>query len=233
MRYFVSDIHGEMGLLLQLLDRIGFGPADELFVCGDMLDKGPHSVTLLKFIFSHPNIHCIQGNHEWQFLQYYHSLLRASPTDFDGVLTALRAYFQTDGHLLDWDTVDALEALPYYIEESDFICVHAGAPLSPDGHLLPLHTATPQQLVNDRRFKDPAVLPANAPCIFFGHTPTAYLCGRNEILIYPRRPSRAPAQITDLYKVHLDTGTFLGGVLGCYCAEDGTACYVQKKGPKT
>ncbi len=51
MVYFVSDIHGEYALFRALLKTIGFSAADELYICGDMIDKGPRSVALLKFIF--------------------------------------------------------------------------------------------------------------------------------------------------------------------------------------
>lgn len=42
------------------------------------------------------------------------------------ILNKLREYFPSDGNLLDLDTVDRIETLPYYIEKEDFICAHAG-----------------------------------------------------------------------------------------------------------
>lgn len=228
MRYIASDLHGEAELFLRLLDRIRFSDTDELLICGDILDKGPESVRLAKLIFSQPNIRCIMGNHEHQFIKHYHSLLNRSPHDFDAVLAELRAYFPKDGHLLDWETVDALEALPYYIEEPGLLCVHAGAPLDAEGRLLPVREATPEFLVNDRRFKEPTVLPGRGPCVFFGHTPTAYLYGKNEVLAYPR-PGRARVEhFTDYCKVHLDVGTWLCGVMGCFCTDTRLVHYVSK-----
>ena len=228
MRYIASDLHGEAELFLRLLDSIRFSDTDELLICGDILDKGPESIRLARLVFSQPNIRCIAGNHEHRFLKHYHSILGRSPKDFDAVLEELRADFPTDGHLLDWETVDALEALPYYIEEPDLLCVHAGVPLDATGHPLPVRNATPEQLVNDRRFQEPTVLPVTGPCVFFGHTPTGYLYGKNEILAYPRPGRTAITHFTDYCKVHLDVGTWLGGKMGCFCTDTCLVHSVEK-----
>ena len=227
MRYIASDLHGEAELFLRLLDQIRFSDGDEMIVCGDILDKGAEPVRLARLLFASPNIRCIAGNHEHAFLRRYHALLSRSPTDFDAVLQELRADL-ADGHLLDWDTVDALEALPYYVEEEGLLCVHAGVPLNERAELLPVRDATPEQLVNDRRFKHPDVRPQNGPCVCFGHTPTVYLCGRHEILTYPRKGRETVTHFTDLCKIHLDVGTWLGGVMGCFCTDTCLAHYVHK-----
>lgn len=228
MRYCVSDVHGEYDLFLRLLQKIRFSDADELLICGDIIDKGQDSVQLSRLIFSCPNMRCIMGNHEHAFVKQYHALMQSSPEDYDAVLEKLQAYFPHDGHLLDWETVDRFDELPYYIEEDTFICVHAGAPLDKNGMLLPLENATPEQLVNDRRFKDPEAIYCGDKCVLFGHTPTNYICGADKILVYRKQPNTKSSQITDYYKIHLDTGTWLNGVLGCFCIDTCRAIYVNK-----
>ena len=69
--------------------------------------------------------------------------------NFEGVLNILQKYFQNDGYLLDWDTVDRFEQLPCYIEEDEYICVHAGVPLDSEGKLVPLRNVSIEQLVYD------------------------------------------------------------------------------------
>ena len=228
MTYVLSDIHGEYGLFMRLLDKIKFSDGDTLISCGDIIDKGQDSVRLLKFISGMPDARCINGNHEYDFLKYYWSLMRERTGDYDGVLKKLREYFPYDGRLLDWDAVDWIESRPYFIEENNFICVHAGVPLGADGRILPLERATREQLVYDRNFKDPN-LQVNGKCVFFGHTPTGYLLnGESKIIAY-RREQTEGEKITDFYKIHLDTGTWLDGVLGCFCVESCTAHYVKKQ----
>ena len=130
MDYCVSDIHGYYDLFCRLLDKIKFGGGDKLFVLGDIIDKGPNSIRLAKLLFSMSNVCCIAGNHEYDFLKYYRALMRQTE-DYDRVLEKLRAYF-SDGALLDWETVDKFDFLPFYAETGDFIGVHAGIPVKND-----------------------------------------------------------------------------------------------------
>ncbi len=229
MTYCLSDIHGEYDLFLRLLERIGYADTDTLIVCGDIVDKGRASVRLFQTILALPGARCIMGNHEYLFQKLYRAETAEDDTDFDAVLARLQAYFPEDGHLLDWDTVDALTELPFYYEAPDFLCVHAGLPLRADGRLGSPAKALPEELVYDRRFKEPTFLPDGERCVFFGHTPTTYIQSKPRILRYPRpHAPRGSRCIRDYAKVHLDTGAYLSGVLGCFCVEDCTAAYVSR-----
>lgn len=226
MDYCISDIHGYYDLFCRLLDKIKFGSGDKLYVLGDIVDKGRDSVRLAKLLFSMPNVHCIAGNHEYDFLKYYRALMMQTE-DYDPVLEKLRGYF-ADGSLLDWETVDGFDSLPFYAETEEFIGVHAGIHVK-DGELLPVSLAKCEQLVYDRRFKDADVLPRNGKCVLYGHTPVRYLTGRDEILLYPRTDAaRGSADIADYCKIHLDTGVYLSGVLGCISADDCRCFYVRE-----
>lgn len=226
MDYCISDIHGHYNLLCRLLDKIKFGGGDKLYVLGDIIDKGPDSIRLAKLLFSMPDVYCIAGNHEYDFLKYYRALMQQTE-DYGRVLEELRAYF-SDGHLLDWETVDKFDFLPFYVETEDFIGVHAGIPVK-DGELLPVSQATCEQLVYDRRFKDADVLPQKGKCVLYGHTPVRYLTGKDDILFYPRGGVRRGSPcISDYCKIHLDTGVFLGGVLGCLAVGTCQCYYVSK-----
>lgn len=228
MDYCISDIHGHYELFCRLMDKISFGSGDKLYVAGDIVEKGPDSIRLTKLLYSMPEVECIAGNHEYDFLRYFHSLMRESD-DYDLVLGKLQEYF-SDGNLLDWDIVDYLENLPYYIETDKFICVHAGLPVK-DGLLCPPESAKEHTLVYDRVFKEPDVLPEGGKCVFFGHTPTWYITGgKPEILFYPRPCSYSRStDISDYCKVHLDLDTPLSGVLGCVSVDTCECFYVSRK----
>lgn len=77
--------------------KIDFSQSDEMYICGDIIDKGKSSIKLAKYIFSFPNIHCIIGNHEFAFLKYYNSILETSPDDFDEVLKNFKIIFRKMG----------------------------------------------------------------------------------------------------------------------------------------
>ena len=228
MTYIVSDVHGEYELFLRLIDKLKFSPDDTLYVCGDIVEKGKHSIRLANYISRMPNAKPIIGNHEYAFLKYYWGLMQSSPDDFDGVLKKLQAYFPDDGALLSWELVDWFEGLPYYIEEPEFICVHAGVPLDGQGRILPLDEATPEQLVYDRRFKEPDTQVVGGKCVFFGHTPTSAVTrGRAQILAYKREGARGDS-VSDYYKVHLDLGSWMSGMVGAFCVESCRAIYVNR-----
>ena len=191
-----------------------------------MIEKGKHSVRLTKLLFSIQNAVLLAGNHEYAFLKYYWSLMREM-CDYDLVLQKLQAYFPYDGALLDWETVDRFEALPYFYEAEDYICVHAGVPLDREGRILPLKQATCEQLVYDRNFKEPDVLPRGGKCVFYGHTPTFNLGLEPKIQCYLREGKRGD-HVRDYYKIHLDTGAYQSGISGCFRVEDLCEFYVQK-----
>lgn len=227
MVYCISDIHGYYDMFCRLLDKIGFSNKDKLYVLGDFVDKGPDSIRLAKLLFSMPNVYCIAGNHEYDFLKYYRALMRQTE-DYDWVLEKLRGYF-TDGYLLDWETVDQFDFLSFYAETDVFICVHAGIPVK-DGTLLSVSQATCEQLVYDRRFKDKDILPQNGKCVLYGHTPVRYLTGRDEILLYPRKDAaQNSTDIADYCKIHLDTGVSLSGILGCFDVNNCQSFYVSDR----
>ncbi len=228
MLYVISDIHGEYELFVKLMDKIGFSSKDRLICCGDMIEKGDRSIALSKLIFSMPNVLALMGNHEYAFVKYYRGIMERSPEDFDAVLSELKRYFSDDGELLDWETVDQFESLPFFYESENFICVHSGVPLDERRRIVPLRNASPEQLVYDRFFKEPTVLPIDGKCVFFGHTPTINLGFEPYIKCYLREGAKGD-RITDYCKIHLDTGTWKSRVLGCFRVDDCKTFYVTEQ----
>lgn len=47
MRYIISDIHGCYDQYRALLEKIHFSEVDELYVLGDVVDRGPKPVKVL------------------------------------------------------------------------------------------------------------------------------------------------------------------------------------------
>ena len=62
MNYVISDIHGCYKEFKTLLKNIGFSSADTLFVLGDMVDRGPDPIGVLRLMASYPNIYPLAGN---------------------------------------------------------------------------------------------------------------------------------------------------------------------------
>jgi len=224
MVYCISDIHGEYNLFMKLLDNINFCDDDIMLVLGDMIDKGPDSVKLLKYLFSKDNIICIMGNHEYDFLKYYNGLM-LKHEDYDFVLEKLKSYF-ADGNLLDWDVIDKIEELPLYLKFEDYICVHSGVLLDTEGNMIDLKKGKPEDFVYNRRFKD-LNRPVSEKCIIFGHTPVRYINDKDDIIFY-KREGKPGNKISDYYKIHIDCGVYLSNRLGCICIDSCKAYYVEE-----
>ena len=94
--------------------------------------------------------------------------------------------------------------------------------------IISIDEARCEDLVYDRQFKEPNVIPNTEKCIFYGHTPTSYLINKPEIIAYPKNNN--PSSIKDYYKIHLDLGVWLCGVLGCFCVNTCEEFYVDKWG---
>ncbi len=149
MVYCTSDLHGIAPERLEfLLKKVDFCDDDELFVLGDVIDRGEHSVELIKWLMSKPNVNLILGNHEAMLLSC--SFIFAEITEesisaldelkiellnnwiangADTTLKALRKLKKEDINSF-YDIIDYLRDLPLYdtvsVGEKDFILIHAG-----------------------------------------------------------------------------------------------------------
>jgi len=129
-KYAISDIHGCNRTFLAMLDRLAFSKADELYLLGDYVDRGPDSKGVFDTIFRLQSegytVRCLRGNHE-------QIVLRAQSD-----LTGLDNWLLSDGKVTaDSFGVDSVQKIPedylafmngldYYFEVDNFILVHAG-----------------------------------------------------------------------------------------------------------
>ena len=64
MKYAMSDIHGCYDEFIAMLNKINFSKEDELYILGDILDRGNKPIDILDYVIAHKNIYLIKGNHE-------------------------------------------------------------------------------------------------------------------------------------------------------------------------
>lgn len=64
--YVMSDIHGHKLEFDEMLDKIGFSGDDELWILGDIIDKGNEGGEMLRWAVDDApdNVHFLLGNHE-------------------------------------------------------------------------------------------------------------------------------------------------------------------------
>lgn len=69
MIYVLSDVHGNERRFESILTQIDLKPQDTLYILGDVVDRHPGGIRLLKRIMAMPNAKMILGNHEYMMLR--------------------------------------------------------------------------------------------------------------------------------------------------------------------
>lgn len=64
MIYVCSDIHGDYDKYRSLLEKISLQAQDTLYILGDVIDRGPDGIKILRDMMVRPNVVPLLGNHE-------------------------------------------------------------------------------------------------------------------------------------------------------------------------
>ena len=73
MIYVLSDIHGQKRRFDSIMRQINLQPEDTLYVLGDVIDRNPDGIKILRRLMSMSNVKILLGNHEHMMLDalYY------------------------------------------------------------------------------------------------------------------------------------------------------------------
>lgn len=117
--YAVGDIQGCYSELQDLLGLIGFNPdRDKLWLVGDLVNRGPESLEVLRFVKSlGSSAIAVLGNHDLHLILRAEGLGRESKDDT--IAPILKA--EDRDELMAW-----LRSLPLFHVEGDYAMVHAG-----------------------------------------------------------------------------------------------------------
>lgn len=125
MRYIMSDIHGRYDKFKDMLELIKFNENDELYILGDIFDRGPNPCELLEFCITSENVHLLKGNHEQMFIEFIESEFRDTSWISNGGMVTLNSLTLKGEKYLD-EAYNYLKKLPYIKVVDKFILVHAG-----------------------------------------------------------------------------------------------------------
>lgn len=143
----ISDIHANLPVLKKLLKKINYQNHDELFLVGDLLEKGTHNLDTLYYLMElakNPHVHPMIGNCDIVCrnilydtrLEFLHQILMSrknsilhemantlsitinEDTDMYALAKILRQNFAKELHFID--------DLPHVIETPECIFAHAG-----------------------------------------------------------------------------------------------------------
>lgn len=230
MIYVMSDIHGCYPQWLNMLKLIDFSVEDELYILGDVVDRGQEPVPLLLDIMGRSNVYFIRGNHD----DLAENLLRKIYIDGVETLTSLDikrlSNWLCDGgrvtkeqfRTLDCETkqevLDYIRGSPAYneltVNDKKFILVHGGLPdIKPGKQLYDYDEKMLMQTRPDysKQYCTDAILVT-------GHTPTFLIDEKHRGKIY-----------RGLNNIALDCGCVFGENLGCICLNNMKEYYVKKE----
>lgn len=188
MVYVTSDLHGyPLEKFLDFLNKAGFGDDDYLYILGDVIDRGPDGIKILKWLISQHNAQLILGNHEAMLLAcdfLFDEITEDTIANLTGTkLSTYRTWVSNSGQI----TLDALMAtrrseIKYILEYlrdaplhdtltvngRDFLLVHSGLGGFRKDKKMSEYTPTDllwtRPSMNTQYFDDITVV--------FGHTPT-------------------------------------------------------------
>jgi bis(5'-nucleosyl)-tetraphosphatase (symmetrical) len=116
--YAIGDIQGSYNEFRRLLDLINFNAKDKLWLVGDIVNRGPDSLLLLRFLRAmNDAVVAVLGNHDLHLLVIAEGFAKAQPGDtLQGVLNA-----PDRDELLHWLRHQRLLHV-----SGDYVMVHAG-----------------------------------------------------------------------------------------------------------
>lgn len=236
MTYVISDIHGCYAEYLQLLEKISFSDKDELYVLGDMVDRGPEPMNVLLDMMVRPNVYPILGNHDYMALTMLSKLnVEITAENADSHLTAddITGYlhwtrdgggvtarqFRALSPEARQDILDYLSDCSLYEElevgGDRFTLVHAGLHGFQPGK--PLEEYHYSDLIFHRADYTRRYFPKWNSYLVTGHTPTMSIREDREALVYE-----------GYGHIAVDCGCVFGGRLAAYCLESRKAVYVGR-----
>lgn len=218
MKYAMSDIHGCYEEFLEMLDLIHFSDSDELYIIGDIVDRGPDPLSMIYYVMAHENIHMLEGNHEQMMLATITDAEPLYPPSqneelwySNGGEVTHRMYLKLSESERN-EIISFFKAVPLVCEvragEKDYILIHGGpyrrfAKDFAEGHV--------SDNVLWERFYSlsedaPEVVPGKITVV--GHTP---------IFTYYGHEDCKPVVVRD--KRLIDGGCVFGGKLNCMCLD--------------
>lgn len=120
-RYAIGDIQGCFSELMALLEVMCFHPEqDQLYLVGDMVNRGPDSLGVLQWVYAHRHaVYPVLGNHDLHLLACAEKIQKVKTLDtFQAILASPEC-----NQLMEW-----LRQQPLLLDLGDTLLVHAGIP---------------------------------------------------------------------------------------------------------
>lgn len=233
MIYVMSDLHGCYEEYLEALEAIDFKDSDQMYILGDIVDRGKEPIRLLQDMMMRSNVFPIIGNHEFMAQSVLRKLCveiteknadtHLSETDMencyhwckDGGDVTLEQ-FRTLSFEEKQDILDYLDEFSLFeevrVNDRDFVLVHAG--LNPFVLGKPLDEYKLEEVI----FKAPDYnrIYFEDKYLVSGHKPTVSI------------DKKQKGRIIEMNRhIAIDCGCVFGLNLGVYCLNTGEKWYIE------
>ena len=234
MIYGMSDIHGCYEQYKELLGKIHFSDNDLLYVLGDVVDRGPEPMAILKDMSMRPNVIPLIGNHEYMALSVLKKLCLENTLEnidkyLDLDLVESFQYWSGDGGAVTLEqfcklSSDDREYMLEYLEDfqlyEEFVCngkryVLVHADIAGEDKDRDLDTMGVEDLIFTRA--DYTKKYSDHYYLVTGHTPTFKIGPEYTGSIYRKNNHIA-----------IDCGCVAGNRLGVYCFDTEECIYSSK-----
>ena len=141
--YVCSDIHSHLDVLKRALKTLNEN--DKLYIIGDVIDKGPDGIDVLRFVMNHPQCELLIGNHDLMMLSYLAASYNQDVVNEFYLKSLEEIWLWLNGGIKTFESFNKLsepEQLEIYeylrklplvrnltVNNQRFILVHAGIPL--------------------------------------------------------------------------------------------------------
>lgn len=205
----ISDIHGELQLFENLLDKVNYNPTtDQLILLGDYIDRGPDSCGILDKIMKLKDDGAItlMGNHEDMLISAFRNGRESQEKWWrNGAIHTLKSYDPKIKQMIFPKTnkflkhINFIKTLDYYYETRNHIFVHGGVDPNESVDSTDPHTL---MWIREKFYQNYD----GKKIVVFGHT-------RNSRI-------RGQAENNDIYFgmnniIGIDGGAVYGGQLNC------------------
>ncbi len=128
-KIFIGDVHGCLAELQALIEKLNLSTQDEVIFVGDLLDKGPDSPGVVRFVRELAqsfHVVLVKGNHEWKHERFRKKFLSG---DIDGAMAMKGApEIREITEALSPEDMAFLDAAPGFHRTGNHLVVHAGIP---------------------------------------------------------------------------------------------------------
>lgn len=219
-------------MFMELLDKIKLKDTDTLYILGDILDRGPHPIKIIRKLMEMPNVICMVGNHELMALECLEFLMKEI-TDmaieeldeemldnlvtwqYNGSKSTIDEFSQLDSEAKQ-EVIDFIKEFLIYeevsINDKNYLLLHAG-----------LGNYSPDKVIGDYSLHELIWVRADYDLQYFkdtyvitGHTPTQTIEDNQHPGYIYRRNNH----------IAIDCGaSYPGGRLAALCLDTGEEYY--------